>query len=106
MLALWNLVNEVIRTYVKQQLHVLLIGPGAGSVSAITYGFPMTTRNFVLTVKEQQAGKPCFLVFEAYEEIGLGKKADGASSAQRYWHPSGKALAKSLNNGVAKIAVT
>ena len=66
----------------------------------------MTKRNFVVTVKERQAGEPCFLVFETYDDIGLGKKQVTLHLPIGTGIEEAKALAKSLNAGVAKIAVT
>lgn len=68
----------------------------------------MNKRNFVVTVKEQEAGEPCFLLFEAYDDIGIGI----GDKKVTFYLPKGTSIAEAeeladcLNAGVAKIAVT
>ena len=65
----------------------------------------MSKRNFVVTVKERGPNEPCFVVFENYDDIGLGKKQvrltlpDGTGIAEA------EALAKTLNDTVGNIRV-
>lgn len=68
----------------------------------------MAARNFVAIVKERQAGQPCFLQFELYEDIGLG---DGKQMVSLDV-PDGtdieyaQTVAKMLNDKVARIMLT
>ena len=65
----------------------------------------MDKRNFVVTVKERQAGQPCFLVFETYDDIGLGKGAVTLILPASTGIAEAEALAKTLNASVAKISL-
>lgn len=65
----------------------------------------MPKRNFAVTVKEREAGEPCFLVFETYDDIGIGKKQVTLYLPNGTGIKEAEVLAKSLNAAVAKIAV-
>lgn len=63
-------------------------------------------RNFVVTVKEREAGEPCFVQFELREDIGLKTErlitldlADATSISDA------QDIANLLNSKVAKISL-
>ena len=65
----------------------------------------MSKRNFVVTVKERGPNEPCFVVFENYDDIGLGRKQVRLTLPEGTGIAEAQALAKSLNETVAKILV-
>ena len=63
-------------------------------------------RNYVVTVKERQAGEPCFLLVELHEDIGLAhdqhiifEMPEGTD------YDYARECAKKLNNVGAKLTV-